>query len=91
MTPRVGSWVWVPCEVRPGPFRNERMVRVRGAGAEWLGFVSTALLREPIEKGETSVKALVVDSKGERILAQILGAPVMASLVEEEAAKVQPA
>ena len=89
MVPGVGSYVWLPCEVRPGPFPNERMIRVRGLGGEWVGFVDTGLLREPVEEGDTKVRALVLQVAGDRVRAQILGEPLGATLVEEQARRVE--
>jgi len=43
---RVGQEVWLPCEVRPGPFPNEKRVYVKLGDAEWVGFVNTRALRE---------------------------------------------
>ncbi|HSK80825.1 MAG TPA: hypothetical protein VLQ45_30515 [Thermoanaerobaculia bacterium] len=58
MTLEAGAQIWVPCEVKPGPFSDERLVRVRDSGREWLGFVQANRLREPIG-------ALVVSVNGE--------------------------
>lgn len=59
---QVGSQVWVSCEVKPGPFSNERLVRVEEtSGAPWIGFVEVDALKEPIEEGMTSVRVVVVE------------------------------
>ena len=79
----VGSYVWLPCEVKPGPFANERLVRLRSALSEWLGFVATTSLKEPIEEGRTLVHALVLDLGGNRLTAQVPGAPVGSSIFED--------
>jgi len=39
MSLRPGARIWIPCEVKPGPFSDERMVRVQSQAGEWLGFV----------------------------------------------------
>ena len=33
-----GARMWLPCEVKPGPFSDERMVLVVADGSEWFGF-----------------------------------------------------
>lgn len=59
---QVGSQVWVPCEVKPGPFSNERLVRVEETGgAPWIGFVEVDALKEPVKEGRTSVRVVVVE------------------------------
>ena len=45
MALRIGTQVWVPCEVKP--------VRVLSSRGEWLGFVPIQSLREPILEGST--------------------------------------
>ena len=73
----VGQRVWVPCEVKPGPFSDERMVRVNSPAPSsvnnWIGFVSARELREPITRGMTSATAIVVDVFDDRFLAQLVG------------------
>jgi hypothetical protein len=54
VTLSVGRTVRVPCEVKSGPFSNERLVRVQGGEPEsWVGFVPIWYLQEPVEQGET--------------------------------------
>ena len=92
MVPGVGSYVWLSCEVRPGPFPNERMIRVQGRdGVSWVGFVDKSLLKRPVEEGNTQVRALVVQVAGDRVRAQILGEPLGATLVEEQVQGVEVA
>jgi len=79
----VGSYVWLPCEVKPGPFANERLVRLRSTLSEWLGFVPTSSLKEPISEGKTLVHALVLDLGGNRLTAQVPGVPVGSSTFED--------
>ena len=40
MSLRSGMRIWLPCEVKPGPFSDERMVRVESMGS-WLAFQGT--------------------------------------------------
>ena len=34
-----GAYTWLPCEVKPGPFSDERLVRVASELGDWVGFV----------------------------------------------------
>lgn len=76
----VGRYVWLPCEVKPGPFSNERMVRVASEFGDWVGFVPVSFLRDPIQEGETLVRALVVDVQGERFSARLPGESLASTL-----------
>lgn len=70
----VGSEAWVDCEVKPGPFPHERMVRVRKNGIIWVGFTHVAQLREPIpENGPTKIRVRLVELKGDIFTAKVLG------------------
>lgn len=79
MTLRPGATIWLPCEVRPGPFSNERMVRVATHGDPWVGFVDMQFLREPIVEGSTDIRARIVDLSGDSFLAALPGDPVSSS------------
>jgi len=83
MSLAVGSYVWLPCEVKPGPFANERLVSLRSTLSEWLGFVPASSLKEPISEGKTLVHALVLDLGGDRMKAQVPGVPVGNSIFED--------
>ena len=50
----------MPCEVRPGPFPTERLVRVESEEGAWVGFVDVKHLkdRDTIE-GETMILGTV--------------------------------
>ena len=61
MEVRAGMRVWVPCEVKPGVFPNERVVRVERSQGVWTGFVPESVLRERIEHGRTAVQALIYE------------------------------
>ena len=73
---RAGMRVWIPCEVKPGAFSDERLVRVEREGGFWLGFVPDAVLREPIPSGYTAVQALVDQVECSRVRAFLPGAAV---------------
>lgn len=68
-----GMRVWIPCEVKPGPFSNERMVRMTGDGQEWLNFVQVHLLREAIEEGATFVIATIDSVRDDEYVALLPG------------------
>ena len=73
MTLKPGSSIWMPCEVKPGPFTNERLVRVAFSTGTWMGFVQVDYLREPIESGRTAVLAKVLDVENGHFRAAIPG------------------
>lgn len=73
MTLEAGMRVWIPCEVKPGPFSNERMVRVTADGREWLNFVQVHLLREEIQEGATFVVGTVDCVRGDEFIALLPG------------------
>lgn len=53
-----GSHILLSCDVRPGPFSNERLVRISACN-DWCGFVSdTMLLDEHDGKAFVSVKVV---------------------------------
>lgn len=91
MTLSVGRTVWVPCEVKPGPFSNERLVRVQGETPEsWVGFVPIWYLQEPVEKGTTKIRAVVVELQGDRFVARIPGHSVASQVVVEAVERATP-
>lgn len=49
--------VWLPCEVKPGAFSSERLVRVVLHGQELVNFVDERQLRDPVLRGQTFVRA----------------------------------
>lgn len=80
---RPGARIWIPCEVKPGPFSDERMVRVETQAGEWLGFVDVRLLRDRgLTEGRTSVLATVEAVSGQRFTARLPGHPVRSLLFE---------
>ena len=90
MTLRVGGHVWVPCEVKPGAFSDERLTRIHGGTTEWVGFVPTASLRDVVEKGATAVRAVVLDVCGETYVAQPLGHSLGSSAFRADIRAVAP-
>jgi hypothetical protein len=61
-----GMIVWIPCEVRVGPFPDERKVYIPGATGDWFGFVNTSQLDRKVLNGPDRVRAVVlaVESNG---------------------------
>jgi len=83
-----GRRVWVPCEVKPGPFSNERMVRIIGPAGEWLGFVPDVLLRDCIDRGETAVQGIVDEVSNGTVSLFLPGASVTGGVFQQDAARV---
>jgi len=70
----VGTPLWLDCDVRPGPFQDERLVRVRLNGSTWVGFVPSLHLVNPeVEDGESKVKARIVSIEHGSFTAKVLG------------------
>lgn len=86
----VGQLVWIPCEVKPGPFPDERIVRIGSERGEWVGFVPVHSLREPLSEGSTHVRAIITRLAGGTFLARISGEPVTSSLFEGTLSRVEP-
>jgi hypothetical protein len=66
MSVRVGRIVWIPCEVRPGPFSDQRVIWTRTDRGEHVVFARVDALREPVVKDETAVRAVIVEVEGEK-------------------------
>ena len=90
MSLRVGQKVWVPCEVKPGPFSNERMVRVISPVGDWFGFAQTSILKDPVSEGETAVKAVILDITGVKLMLQVLGEALCNSAHADLVSRVTP-
>ena len=75
MSIRVGSEVWLPCQVKRGPFSNEKLVRISlPQNAEWVGFVAVNYLKDPeIENGETQVLTRVTKSDSDSVTLIVQG------------------
>ena len=68
-----GARMCLPCEVKPGPFSDERMVLVVADGSEWLGFVNVRWLRRHGSEDTDEVLAKVIDVDGPNFHARIPG------------------
>jgi hypothetical protein len=80
---KAGSVVWIDCEVKPGPFSNERMVRVEGAEGPWVGFVDVRHLENPVKEGTTRIQAYVLSAEDDTIKVSLPGHSVASSRVIE--------
>jgi len=87
---QVGGRVWLPCEVKPGPFSNERLVRIELPESRRVGFVDTSALKEVIETGSTSVPARVIAITESDATAIVQGHAFDTRQVQASTAKVQP-
>ena len=86
----IGTKVWIPCDVKPGPFSDERVVRIQENGTDWLGFVPIDRLKEPILEGRTLLLALVIGIVGEKFVARLPGEALASSLFEGFVSRVRP-
>lgn len=60
-----GMLVWIPCDVRGGPFGNERRVYIKIGDSEWFGFVDETELEKKVTHGKDRVKAVVLTFQSE--------------------------
>ena len=74
--------MWLPCEVKRGPFSDERMVRVKTDGSEWLGFVNIRWLRNKGLESRDDVLARVVAVEGATFRARIPGSALLSGLFQ---------
>jgi hypothetical protein len=74
-----GTLAWIPCEVKPGPFTNERTVRVESTEGVWIGFVDVEFLKDPVPSGKTYLRAFIVEVGKDHFKARLPGHPVGAS------------
>lgn len=79
----VGNVVWINCEVKPGPFTDERRIRCRSPYGEWIGFVPVSALAEPITEGETKIAAVVINVANGKFSAKIPGEGIARTLYED--------
>jgi hypothetical protein len=88
MAPKVGGVIWIPCEVKPGPFSNERLVRVQSDSGEWLGFVSVGSLQDPLTEGRTFVRGTIAAIQDDRFEVYLAGHAVTSNLFAGSVARV---
>ena len=87
---KIGSQIWLPCEVKPGPFSNERLVRVGLPSEPWVGFVETNALKEPITEGATFILATIVAMGEETFSARLPGHAIKQSEFTGPLSQVTP-
>ena len=68
-----GMSVWIPCEVKRGPFPNERRVLVKTDMSEWFGFVNVLELEKRVETGSDRVRAIVVAVELDHVVVAVRG------------------
>lgn len=85
-----GRLVWIPCEVKPGPFSDERMIRIPSEHGAWVAFVHVNELRKPIIEGSTSVRAVILSVEGGCFNARIAGEPVSSSVFQGALNRIEP-
>ena len=86
----VGARIWIPCEVRPGPFGDERLVRIGTDDGGWFGFVNVRWLKDPPPEGTSQVLATVVSIEGDRFTARIHGHSPAANLFHGQTERAHP-
>ena len=74
--------VWLPCTVSPGPFSNERAVKIDLGDWRWIGFVNVCLLKEQIEEGPDQVLANILRLSDNTFEASIPGEAVQGALLQ---------
>ena len=90
MSLKVGYQIWLGCEVKPGPFSNERLVRIQLPSEPWIGFVDVQALKEPIEQGNTLVLAQIVEVGEKLVKAIVQGHSFSTRQVQTSRAEVNP-
>jgi len=68
-----GMSIWLPCEVRGGPFPDERIAYVKSTRGEWFGFVNVAELKEGVISGKDRVRGVVLALRSDHIVVGIEG------------------
>jgi hypothetical protein len=73
MTLHVGTRIWIPCRVKPGPFSDERTIVVSTDDSDWSGFVNVRWLKSRGDNDNDQVLATVVSIDGTTFAARIRG------------------
>jgi hypothetical protein len=80
-----GDELWVPADIRPGPFIDERRVYLKLGNNEWLGFVNESEVRD-----EKFVRVHILHVKGDSVVLGIRGiSPHSRSFKTERATLVE--
>ena len=85
-----GDIVWLSCEVKPGPFPNERLIRLSLPSGAWVGFVEIDALKDPdVKTGETCVLARITKIIKNEVIAIIQAHAFDSNTVRTSSKKVQ--
>lgn len=68
-----GMVIWIRCEVKPGPFPNERRVYVKLDENEWFGFVDVSQLEKQGKESPDRVRATVLAVQNDKVVIGIHG------------------
>lgn len=90
MTPKVGGQIWVPCEVKPGPFPDERLVRVASGAGEWVGFVPADALQNDVFEGHTCLLGTIVEVRADSVSVNFPGDSVTRAQFEGSISRIRP-
>lgn len=85
---RAGTVVWIPCEVRSGPFPNERRVYVKTGMSEWFGFVRTSELKDKVSEGEDRVQAVVLAVEPDRVVVGVRGQSPASGMIQARPSQI---
>lgn len=87
---RIGSSIWIPCTVNPGPFSDECVVRIFSEnGEEWYGFVNKRWLKDKDRSsGENEVLSRVTKIENGIFYAQVPGMAPKGGWVHDSLNKV---
>ena len=90
MALQVGGLIWIPCEVKPGPFSDERLVRMRSDFDEWLGFVPVESLHDDIVEGTTFIRGTISAVSDDRFEVLLPGHAVTPNVFAGSISRVRP-
>jgi len=68
-----GMTIWLPCEVRKGPFPDERIAYVKTTRGEWFGFVNAKELKNKVPSGKDFIRGIVLAVSSDHIVVGIEG------------------
>ena len=85
---KIGDIVWVPCEVKLGPFPNERLVRIQSGHGEWVGFVEEQAIEGKKKKGVARVLARIAKIVGGDVVVTVQAHTFDTNYIRESSHKV---
>ena len=86
MTVRVGQQIWIPCEIKPGAFSDESLVRVSAGENEWVGFVPSASLQ--FRGNRHFILASVVEVSDDEVSLQFSGHALTPTLFQDRISRL---